>query len=88
MSLLGPKHTPESVARVLADGLERGTITLGRTDREDVGEWEVVVGPAGQEVAVKVSVVSSTGLPIKGDRFRDILVAALRKAVEEVSVPT
>src|SRR5439155_26040193 len=32
MWLPGPKHTSESVARELADGLERGTIALGPPD--------------------------------------------------------
>ena len=81
MWLLAPKHTPESVGRELAEGLERGTISLGRPEIGD--DWTAVVEKIGHEVAVKVS-----GLARADAGFRDILVAAAReaagKAMEEL----
>jgi hypothetical protein len=49
---MGPKHTPESVARELIAGLERGTIVLGRSGGPPSDpEWEAVAGRIGRELA-------------------------------------
>jgi hypothetical protein len=91
MRILGPKHTAESVARELADGLERGTIDLGRPDAPDPNDpWDALAVRVGREVATRLRDEPSRRSDL-GDagavRRQDLIAvarAAAAKAMEEL----